>query len=65
VLVLLRQPVTSASGTLYRFSGERTLDGSATSFHGNRAQLRSLLPQLERDLSAWASFGGLALHGWR
>jgi hypothetical protein len=65
VLVLLRQPVKEASGILYRLSGERTLDGSATSFHGNRAQLRSLLPGLERDLSAWASFGGLALHGWR
>jgi hypothetical protein len=65
VLVLLRQPVQEASGTLYRLSGERTLDGSATSFHGNRAQLHALLPGLERDLSAWASFGGLALHGWR
>jgi hypothetical protein len=65
VLVLLRQPVKEASGTLYRLSGERTLDGSATSFHGNRAQLHALLPGLERDLSAWASFGGLALHGWR
>jgi hypothetical protein len=65
VLVLLRAPLKEASGTLYRLSGERTLDGSATSFHGNRDRLRSLLPGLERDFSAWPSFGGIALHGWR
>jgi len=65
VLVLLRQPVTSAAGSLYRLSGERILDGSATSFHANRDGLRALLPRLEHDFSAWTSFGGLALHGWR
>ncbi|THC46151.1 hypothetical protein [Massilia sp. Mn16-1_5] len=65
VLVLLRQPVKTTAGTLYRLSGERTLDGSATSFHGNPERLRALLPRLERDFSAWSSFGGLALHGWR
>ena len=65
VLVLLRQPVKTAGGTLYRLSGERTLDGSATSFHGNPERLRALLPVLELDLPAWPSFGGIALHGWR
>ena len=65
VLVLLRQPVKTAAGALYRLSGERTLDGSATSFQSDRARLRSLLPGLERDFSAWSSFGGIALHGWR
>ena len=65
VLVLLRQPVKTAGGTLYRLSGERTLDGSATSFHGNPERLRALLPVLERDFRAWPSFGGIALHGWR
>ena len=65
VLVLLREQVKEASGTLYRLSGERTLDGSATSFHSDRARLRGLLPGLERDFSAWSSFGGIALHGWR
>ncbi len=64
-LVLLRQPVKQAAGTLYRLSGERTLDGSATSFHGNRDGLRALLPALERDFSAWPGFSGIALHGWR
>jgi hypothetical protein len=64
-LVLLRQPVQQAAGTLYRLSGERALDGSATSFHGKRDALRALLPALERDLSAWPGFGGIALHGWR
>lgn len=65
VLVLLRQPVKGASATLYRFSSERTLDGSATSFHADKAALRKLLPELERDLGAWPGFAGIALHGWR
>lgn len=65
VLVLLRQAVKDGAGTLYRLAGERTLDGSATSFHGRRARLRTLLPALERDFSAWPGFGGIALHGWR
>jgi len=65
LLVLLRQPVKNADATLYRFSSERTLDGSATSFHGNTAALRKLLPELERDLGAWPGFAGIALHGWR
>jgi hypothetical protein len=65
VLVLLRQPVKTASGTLFLLSGERTLDGGATSFYKDRARLRTLLPGLERDFSAWPSFGGVALHGWR
>jgi len=65
VLVLLRQPAKSAGATLYRFSSERTLDGSATSFHADKAALRKLLPELERDLGAWPGFAGIALHGWR
>jgi hypothetical protein len=64
-LVLLRQPVQAASAPLYRLSGERTLDGSATSFHGRREDLRALLPALEREFSAWPGFAGIALHGWR
>lgn len=64
-LVLLREPVKQAAGTLYRLAGERTLDGGATSFHGKRDALRALLPALERDFSAWSSFDGIALHGWR
>ncbi|WP_313705124.1 hypothetical protein [Massilia sp.] len=65
VLVLLRQPAKAAAGTLFRFSSERILDGSATSFYGDKDKLRKLLPELERDLGAWAGFAGIALHGWR
>ena len=65
VLVLLRQPAKAAAGSLYRFSSERILDGSATSFYGDKDRLRRLLPELERDLGAWAGFAGVALHGWR
>lgn len=63
VLVLLRQPAKAASGQLFRFSSERILDGSATSFYGNKDKLRALLPELERDLGAWPGFAGIALHG--
>lgn len=65
LLVLLRQPARVANASLYRFSTERTLDGSATSFHADKAALRTLLPELERDLGAWPGFAGIALHGWR
>lgn len=65
VLVLLRQPAKTAGGPLFRFSSERILDGSATSFHGDKGKLRKLLPELERDLGAWQGFAGIALHGWR
>lgn len=65
VLVLLRQPAKTAAGSLYRFSSERILDGSATSFYADKEKLRKLLPELERDLGAWAGFAGIALHGWR
>ncbi|QNB00558.1 hypothetical protein [Massilia sp. Se16.2.3] len=64
-LVLLRAPVKEATLPRYRLSGERTLDGSATSFYGQRDALRKLLPGLERDFSAWPGFAGIALHGWR
>jgi hypothetical protein len=65
VVTLLRAPVRQAGVPVYRFSGERLLDGSATSFYGNRAALLALLPGLEHDLRAWTGFGGIALHGWR
>lgn len=65
VLVLLRQGVREAALARFRLGGERLLDGSATSFHGRRGQLKALLPALERDFSAWPGFAGIALHGWR
>jgi len=65
VLVLLRQPLRTAAEPLYRFSSERILDGSATSFYADKDRLRKLLPELERDLGAWPGFAGIALHGWR
>jgi hypothetical protein len=65
VLVLLRQGVKEAALPRWRLGGERLLDGSATSFHGQRERLRALLPRLERDFGAWRGFGGIALHGWR
>ncbi|MFC5462121.1 hypothetical protein [Massilia niabensis] len=65
ILVLLRAPAAVPGAAVYRLEGERVFDGSATSFHGDQARLRDLLPRLERDFSAWPGFAGVALHEWR
>jgi hypothetical protein len=64
VLVLLREAAVAPGALMYRFDKERVFDGSATSFHADKAGLRALLPGLERDFSAWPGFAGVALHGW-
>lgn len=61
-LVLLKQPQAGLPGTGFRYSGNRLLDGSATTFQRQPARLQVLLPQLERDFSAWSSFAGMAVH---
>ncbi|GAB3466708.1 hypothetical protein GCM10027321_33150 [Massilia terrae] len=63
VLVTLRKPGVGAQP--YRLSGSRELDGSATTFSADMPGLREMLPALERDFSAWPSFGGMAVHGLR
>jgi hypothetical protein len=66
VLALLRQPVTSAAGaSLYRLQSTRTIDGSATTFHNDKAALARLLPGLEADFGAWDGYGGIAIHELR
>ncbi len=62
VLVLLKQPLAGLPGAGFRYSGNRLLDGSATTFQRQPERLRALLPQLERDFSAWPSFAGMAVH---
>lgn len=62
VLVLLQQPYAGLPGTGFRYSGNRLLDGSATTFQRQPERLQTLLPQLERDFSAWPSFAGMAVH---
>jgi len=67
VLALLRQPVTgAATGTsLYRLQSTRTIDGSATTFHNDKATLLRLLPGLDADFGAWDGYGGIAIHELR
>jgi hypothetical protein len=65
VLVLLRQPLASADARLYRLQSTRAIDGSATTFHHDKAALPRLLPGLEADFGAWDGFGGIAVHEWR
>ncbi|HKY02875.1 MAG TPA: hypothetical protein VJM53_10025 [Burkholderiales bacterium] len=61
-LVLLRSARANPHGLAYALEGTRTLDGKATTFHADVSRLWSLLPALEKDLAAWSSFAGIALH---
>jgi hypothetical protein len=65
VLVLLRAPAALAQGRMYALGGSRIIDGSATTFHRDKAAMLRLLPQLESVFGAWKSFNGMALHELR
>jgi hypothetical protein len=65
VLVLLRQPLPATDARLYRLQSTRDIDGSATTFHKDKAALLRLLPGLEAEFGAWDGFGGIAVHEWR
>lgn len=65
VLVLLSSPAAHPQAQAFALSGSRDIDGSATTFHADKAALMRLLPQLERTFGAWNSFNGIALHELR
>lgn len=65
VLALLRQPLAAPDARLYRLQSTRDIDGSATTFHKDKAALLRLLPGLEADFGAWDGFGGIAIHELR
>lgn len=65
VLALLRRPLAAQDARLYRLQATRAIDGSATTFHKDKAALLRLLPGLEQHFSAWNGFGGIAIHEWR
>jgi hypothetical protein len=65
VLVLLRKPVAGADARMYRLAGTRTVDGSATTFHKDKAALLRALPGLEQEFGLWDGFGGIAIHELR
>jgi hypothetical protein len=65
VLALLRQPLAAKDATLYRLQSTRDIDGSATTFHKDKAALLRLLPGLETEFGAWDGFGGIAVHELR
>lgn len=60
--VLLNKPYRNRAGAAFRLADTRVHDGSATTFHRDPQRLLQVLPALETDLSAWASFAGIALH---
>lgn len=65
----LREPLPASAGPAairgYRLSGSRIIDGSATTFHADKAALLRLLPRLEADFGAFDGFGGIAIHELR
>jgi len=65
VLVLLKQPAKHPKAQAFTLAGSRRIDGSATTFHADKAALTHLLPVLETIFGAWKGFGGVALHEWR
>lgn len=65
VLVLLRHPLAAKDARLYRLQSTRAIDGSATTFHNDKAALLRLLPGLEADFGAWEAFRGIAIHELR
>jgi hypothetical protein len=65
VLALLRAPVAVPGAQLFRLQSTRELDGSATTFHHDKAALPRLLPRLEADFGAWDAFRGMAVHELR
>jgi hypothetical protein len=65
VLALLRQPLAAAGASLYRLQSTRTIDGSATTFHNDKAALMRLLPGLDSDFGAWDGYAGIAIHELR
>ncbi|TFW05978.1 hypothetical protein E4K72_10660 [Oxalobacteraceae bacterium OM1] len=64
-LVRLKEAQAAGNANVFRLADSRQFDGSATSFHADRARLEQLLPGLERDFAAWPTFGGVALHEYR
>jgi hypothetical protein len=66
-VLLLCAPLAAApdGARLYRLAGSRVIDGSATTFHADKAALLRLLPRLEAEFGAWDAFGGIAIHELR
>jgi hypothetical protein len=65
MLVLLRRPLAAPGARLYRLQSTRAIDGSATTFHKDKAALLRLLPGLEAEFGAWDAFGGIVIHELR
>ena len=65
VLALLRAPLAAPGADLYRLQSTRDIDGSATTFHKDKAALLRQLPGLEATFGAWDGFGGMAVHELR
>jgi hypothetical protein len=67
VLALLKEPFGAGKDMeAFRLQSTREIDGSATTFHKDKAALLRLLPGLESDFAAWEeAFMGISLHELR
>lgn len=65
ILLLLKVAAPHPQASTYALSGDRPIDGAATTFHTDKPAMLRLLPQLERTFGAWKSFSGIALHELR
>ena len=63
LLILLGKPVTLEDATTFLWRSTREASAGQVSFAGHEDDLMALLPTLERELNAWDSFAGLAVHG--
>lgn len=62
LLLRLAKPEVNVGGIAFGLVQEITVSGEAVSFHGRLDEMKARLPQLERALGVWPTFGGLALH---
>lgn len=64
VLLLVNEARQPDPGiTSYRYTHNRTIDGTDISFYKDKERFQALLAPLEKELSAWPSFSGIAIHG--
>ena len=65
IVLLLQVPAAHDKAQAYALSASQDIDAADASFHADKAALMRLLPQMERVLGAWPSFGGVAVHDLR
>jgi hypothetical protein len=63
LLLLMNQPVESATGVVYRQVASGVVSSSNVSFQGDMPKLATILETVVPEWSAWETFSGIAIHG--